>query len=676
MKKNSNQSRTAPIGLIFLISMLFSGGSLLAQAPYCAPQYTTGCGIGDQIESFSTQGGITNISNLNSGCSSGFYSFINNQEVTVDNMGSFEFTVASGSAYNQGFRIWVDWDEDNDFNDPGEDMWNSGAAGTSFTDTITAPQGAIGTFRMRVRSDYAGVPSDPCAQQSYGEVEDYLVTVLPGAPNDAGVVSIDEPGTDCSGPHDVLATIENFGSDTLNFVEIHWEVGGIPQPTVYYSTPLDTMGGSGPTTAQVNLGSFNFDDPAQDEIVAWTENPNGVTDTVDYNDTARENVDIIFAIIDVQYTTDATCDGYLDGTSGVTSLGGEAPFSYYWSTGDTGKTNETLPQGTHSVVLEDDAGCRDTTEITIGAPDELDLEVISGGATCQGSSQGRVEVEASGGTTPYNYNWNEGTKRSNLSQVPASTYQVTVTDANGCTKSMSVEIQDVPIFRNSVETIEAADCNAEQGSASLATSGGLPPYTYNWSNGETTAEATGLAAGDYQVTVTDAAGCEQIKDVRIPKFDLEITHLKPDSLSTSVDADSYQWFNCNTGEFPEDGDQPDFAPSTPGTYALIVSNGTCTDTSGCYDIIYTSAKERTQQVDEFKLYPNPNSGVFNVELSGDLRSVELELFDLQGKILLKKQISETGSEHIEQINESLAPGMYVLKVVQNEQSMIERFIVK
>ena len=271
------------LNAFFFFALSILGRSLSAQT-YCTPQGN--CSIGDEINNFSTTGGITNISNLNSGCSTNEYDYIQGQEVTLPPAGSFNFTVQSSPTYGQGFRIWVDWNNDGDFTDPGEDVWNSGSAATTpFSGNITAPAGATpGTLRMRVRCDYFTVPTNPCATQSYGETEDYDLVILPGAQNDAGVASIDSPNVFCPGAHNVVATIQNYGSNQITSVDVEWEVNGVSQPTFSYTGTLDTVGGTGSTTAQVNLGSYTFTNAAYN-VKAWTDQPNSTGDTINFNDT-------------------------------------------------------------------------------------------------------------------------------------------------------------------------------------------------------------------------------------------------------------------------------------------------------------------------------------------------------------------------------------------------------
>ena len=109
------------------------------------------------------------------------------------------------------------------------------------------------------------------------------------APNDAGVLSIDSPFVFCSGPQPVVATIRNNGNQILDSCVVNWSVNGINQAPLNYTTPIDTFGGTGANTAQVNLGTFSFASSAS-ILKVWTSLPNGVADTVNTNDTLYATV--------------------------------------------------------------------------------------------------------------------------------------------------------------------------------------------------------------------------------------------------------------------------------------------------------------------------------------------------------------------------------------------------
>jgi len=165
------------LSLLGVSMLIFGHGSVIAQQ-YCVPE--SFCGFGDLVDNVATAGAISNFSNLGSGCSANAYGdFTASHEVVVAPGSSFEVTVQSGPAFEQGFRIWIDWNGDGDFADPGEDVWNSG--GTSrdpYTATILVPSDSpAGATRLRVRSNFNQVPPDPCGFQQWGETEDYSIII-------------------------------------------------------------------------------------------------------------------------------------------------------------------------------------------------------------------------------------------------------------------------------------------------------------------------------------------------------------------------------------------------------------------------------------------------------------------------------------------------------------------
>lgn len=168
------------------VTMLFSAilTFTMGYSQYCTP--VMNCGSADLINNFSTTGGVANISNLNSGCSGG-YIYYAAQTVSQNPGQNVNISVQSGPSWGQGFRIWVDWNQNGSFADPGEDVWNSGGSGTGvYNGVIAVPVTAIpGTTRMRVMAQYATVPlsGDFCQNFSnFGEVEDYNFQVIPTAP--------------------------------------------------------------------------------------------------------------------------------------------------------------------------------------------------------------------------------------------------------------------------------------------------------------------------------------------------------------------------------------------------------------------------------------------------------------------------------------------------------------
>ena len=113
----------------------------------------------------------------------------------------------------------------------------------------------------------------------------------------------------------------------------------------------------------------------------------------------------------------------------------------------------------------------------------------------------------SGGTPPYTYLWSDGQTTDIATGLSVGTYTVTVTDVNGCTGETSVEVELSPEGVWVMVITTDTECGENNGTAYAGPMTGVPPYTFQWSNGETTQEITGLAPGTYTVTVTDVNGC-------------------------------------------------------------------------------------------------------------------------------------------------------------------------
>ncbi len=145
---------------------------------YCSSTSTTATRY---INGFTTTGGSTNISNTNSGYSPSGYGNFLLQVVSQQIYGTINFaTTFFNGSYSYGFNIWVDWNEDFDFNDPGEKVYASGALLTVVNGSFVVPGNApIGSHRMRIVADTSSFNPNPCGVITSGETEDYTLTVLP-----------------------------------------------------------------------------------------------------------------------------------------------------------------------------------------------------------------------------------------------------------------------------------------------------------------------------------------------------------------------------------------------------------------------------------------------------------------------------------------------------------------
>ncbi len=298
--------------------------------------------------------------------------------------------------------------------------------------------------------------------------------------------------------------------------------------------------------------------------------------------------------------TNPTCNGDSDGSATVTPTGGTAPYTYLWSDGQTTATASNLVAGTYTVLVTDANNCsfnmNGANSITITEPAVLDPSTISVSIThvsCNGDSNGSATVTPTGGTAPYTYLWSDGQTTATASNLAAGTYTVLVTDANNCSFNMnganSIVITESTILDPSTiaVSITTPTCNGDSdGSATVTPTGGTAPYTYLWSDGQTTATASNLVAGTYTVLITDANNCSFNMDGANSIVITEPAVLDPSTIAVSITTPT-----CN-------GDSDGSATVTPtgGTapYTYLWSDGQTTATAsnlvaGTYTVLVTDA---------------------------------------------------------------------------------------
>lgn len=203
------------------------------------------------------------------------------------------------------------------------------------------------------------------------------------------------------------------------------------------------------------------------------------------------------------------CGGDSSGFIDLTVTGGVPPYTYSWLPG--GETSEDLiglPQGAYDVLVTDLTGCSKSLRVNIGVPPSMQPTVAATDPTCPGASDGSIDLEITGGTAPFTYQWNPGgTSTQDLTGLNGGNYTATVVDGHGCIGNVSVSLTEAPAMNMSFTTIDP-NCGLLDGSITMSVSGGTPGYTYLWSpGGQTTQNLTNLAGGMYTITTTDQSGC-------------------------------------------------------------------------------------------------------------------------------------------------------------------------
>jgi PKD repeat protein len=211
-------------------------------------------------------------------------------------------------------------------------------------------------------------------------------------------------------------------------------------------------------------------------------------------------------------TTQATC-GTSNGTATVTVTGGTSGYTYSLNAGAPQGSGSFsgLAVGNYTVDITDANGCTTSTSFSITNPNAPTATVSPMAALCNGDCNGQAAASVSGGTTPYTYLWSNGATTATASNLCAGSYTVTVTDAAGCQTTSNATVSQPATL--AVTGSGTDELNGNDGTVSITTTGGTTGYTYSWTgpNGftSTSEDLTGLAAGTYSVTVTDANGCSE-----------------------------------------------------------------------------------------------------------------------------------------------------------------------
>ena len=230
-----------------------------------------------------------------------------------------------------------------------------------------------------------------------------------------------------------------------------------------------------------------------------------VTDTNGCAATASPTVTQTTAATLTTSVTNITCFGGT-GAINLTASGG-SPFTYNWGGGVTTEDRTGLATGTYTVTVTNAQGCTSTTSATVTTPSVLALSATSTNINCIGGSTGSIDLTPTGGTSPYTYNWGGGVTTEDRTGLTAGIYTVTVTDANGCTATLSQTITQPTALNLSTVITQVTCVGGTDGAIDLTVTGSTAPYTYNWGGGINTQDRTGLGAGTYTVIVTDANGC-------------------------------------------------------------------------------------------------------------------------------------------------------------------------
>lgn len=505
---------------------------------------------------------------------------------------------------------------------------------------------------------------------------------------DASIANAFVPGTGtaCGTSSQIGVIVEQTGTTSITSGVITWQVGsGAISAVNYTSSQLNGVGTTDTIFVTVNglvsgANTINFS----------TTTVNGISpDDNTCNDSKSISINVtggssITASMAINFFPTCTSN---NGQITLTATGGATPYSYSLNNGPSQSSPvfANLAPGSYTYTITENGGCSGFGSFNI-PPAAIITANLNQTATiiCSGNTNAAISVSATGGQASYSYSINGTNYQSSnsFSNLGAGTYTIYAQDANGCIGSNTLTItQPAAIGINAVPTmISCAGLN--NGQIFVSASGGSAPLTYSINGTSFVSSNTfnGLSAGTYTVTVKDANGCQQT-------FSTTITEPAPLSLTcattVSNGSDGTITVTGTGGNLPYSYSMNGtnfysgslFSGLAIGTYTVYIK-----DANGC--ISSTEVTVNTSGLEEFgfsliQLYPNPNKGVFELEIEGIVgTNIEAKLFNVSGQLVSSFQLTAKDGKVKQTIEMSkkLAAGTYYLGLYNEQKTMVKQFI--
>lgn len=342
----------------------------------------------------------------------------------------------------------------------------------------------------------------------------------------------------------------------------------------------------------------------------------------------------------------------------------------------------------HNFESKEASGSNPRLIITYTTLTPPSVSVSSQNENCN-KCDGTATANVSGGATPYTYFWSSGQTTSTITGLCSGTYTVTITDANGCTATSSASVSNISGPSSSVSSTQNETCNNSNGEICVSVSGGTTPYTYSWSNSQTSSCATGLSSGTYSVTVNDANNCftsasgtiSNVGQLSVAQFTASQTIINKGDCINFTDQSSNNptsWSWTFSGGNPSSStlqNLTNICYNTVGNYqaSLTVSNSCGSDTESKINYIVVNLVNSIEDFNfsnSIKIYPNPVNDKIIVQLEKS-ETATIILFNIFGEKIFEKDFSEEIEINFSEYSE----GVYFLSLQTEKGIFRERVAI-
>ena len=386
--------------------------------------------------------------------------------------------------------------------------------------------------------------------------------------------------------------------------------------------------------------------------------------------------------------TSPLCFGDSSANASVTIFGGISPFTFSWSNSNsTSYIINDISTGIYSVQVTDSNNCSVSDTFYIDEPLPLYLVDSLTNISCNGNSNGTINLNVSGGTIPYLFLWSTGDTTQNLSNIVSGEYIITITDSNNCVLIDSLTVNQ-PNELYAYFNLNYVSCyGLSDGNIDGTLIGGTPPFDYLWNTGQTNLDLFNIPSDMFIISILDSNNCfftDTIVVFEPLELIADISFNSGNLLSIGVGGTipyTYDIFGPSGSLFASTSNNMGVSfsinPTLPGDYTLVV-----TDANGCIDssivTIIPSLISEFSYVENFNIYPNPSNDIFNISFNSEIsQNFIISIYNILGEEIINKCITTLVGDNLTSINlNSFGNSVYFLEFKTKNSLFREKIILE